>query len=257
MMNRKMMRCVVIVLTLLGCVVGSAQTQRTAHVEGWEFMAAPYLWMAGLDGDVSIGATAASGEADFGDIWDNLETGFQGYLEMRNESLGFYLDTTLIEVSSDATVAGAPINVSVETSMVELGVLKRVYEGHAGTEGLNVGTDVFIGGRYVNLEGGIDLAGGTVSGDQDWIDPIFGLIYHRDMSEKFVISTSGDFGGLGIGSDMTWSFRIMGSYRIADHANLLFGYRYLDIDYDDGAGASKFKYDVAMSGPIIGASINF
>ncbi|UCC99467.1 MAG: hypothetical protein JSW66_06205 [Phycisphaerales bacterium] len=39
--------------------------------------------------------------------------------------------------------------------------------------------------------------------------------------------------------------------------NIWFGYRYLDIDYDTGSGATKLEYDVAMHGPILGASFHF
>ena len=31
-----------------------------SHVDGWEFAVAPYVWMAGLDGDVTVKGTKAS-----------------------------------------------------------------------------------------------------------------------------------------------------------------------------------------------------
>ena len=119
-------------------------------------------------------------------------------------------------------------------------------------------TDLFFGGRYVYLESDIKFAaGGNVPGFQDWFDPIFGVTFNRDFTKKITVSTSGDFGGLGIGSDFTWSFEVMGGYRMSPHSNFSFGYRYLDIDYDNGAGASKFEFDVAINGPILGASFHF
>ena len=77
------------------------------------------------------------------------------------------------------------------------------------------------------------------------------------MSEKFLITTTVDIGGFGIASDMTRSFNILGGYRLSHRANLWFGHRYLDIDYGTGSGAKKFEYDVAMHGPILGASFHF
>jgi hypothetical protein len=35
------------------------------------------------------------------------------------------------------------------------------------------------------------------------------------------------------------------------------GYRILDTDYEDGSGASYFKYDVTMSGPGVGIGWRF
>ena len=119
-------------------------------------------------------------------------------------------------------------------------------------------TDLFFGGRFVSLDASVQLAaGGKVQGSESWFDPIIGVSHHRDFTKKFTVSSSGDFGGLGIGSDMTWSLRVMGGYRMTDHSNVWFGYRYLDIDYDDGTGAGKFVFDVAMHGPILGASFHF
>ena len=42
-------------------------------------------------------------------------------------------------------------------------------------------------------------------------------------------------------------------YQVADYLTLDAGYRYLAVDYDDGG----FLFDVALSGPIIGASFRF
>jgi opacity protein-like surface antigen len=42
-------------------------------------------------------------------------------------------------------------------------------------------------------------------------------------------------------------------YQVADSITLDAGYRYLAVDYKNGG----FKFDMALSGPIIGASIRF
>jgi hypothetical protein len=39
--------------------------------------------------------------------------------------------------------------------------------------------------------------------------------------------------------------------------SLAFGYRHLDIDYEDGAGTDLFVMDVALSGPIVGLNISW
>ena len=72
------------VLISLMTVLAGASTQaedRTSDVDGWEFTVAPYLWMAGPDGDVTVKGTKSSVDADFGDILDNLDVGAQGYFE--------------------------------------------------------------------------------------------------------------------------------------------------------------------------------
>ena len=247
-------------LALLVAVLAGASTQaeeRTSHVDGWEFTFAPYLWMAGLDGDVTVKGTKSSVDADFGDILDNLDTGAQGYFELRNDNWGVYGDFMYIKVANDAKVGPVSIDVESSTTMAEAGVLWRIFEGYGAQES-PVGTDLFIGGRYMNIDAELDFAGvADVSSDRNWWDPIIGVAYSHDFSRDWLLKATADIGGFGIGSDFTWGLRILGGYRLGKHANLWFGYRYLDVDYDEGSGANKFEYDVEMHGPILGASFHF
>jgi len=258
-MKKKMTTYVTLLVFGTALIGVSSQAQeRTSHVDDWEFVVAPYLWMAGIDGDVTVRGIEASVDADFGDILDNLDVGAQGYFEIRKDKWGAYVDVMYLKVASDAKVGAVDIDIESSTTLAGAGVLYRVYEGFAGAEGNRVATDIFVGGRYVNLDVDLDYNGAAdISGDQDWLDPVIGVTYSRDMSGKFLITTSADIGGFGIASDLTWSLSILGGYRLSRTANLWFGYRYLDIDYDTGSGAKKFEYDVAMHGPILGASFHF
>ncbi len=38
---------------------------------------------------------------------------------------------------------------------------------------------------------------------------------------------------------------------------MIFAYRYLDVDYEDGSDSGFFKYDVATSGPGVAAVFTF
>jgi len=257
---RKKMKVIIIFLVFVVALMGipiQAQ-ERTSHVDDWEFVVAPYAWLAGIDGDETVRGTKASVDADFGDISHNLDFGAQGYFELRKDKWGAYIDATYLKVSSDAKVGPVDIDIETSTTLVGAGVLYRIYEGFAGADDNPIAADIFVGGRYVNLDVELDFAAiSDVSADKNWVDPIIGVNYSRDISEKFLIRTTADVGGFGIASDLTWSFRILGGYRLTRTANIWFGYRYLDIDYDSGSGARKFEHDVAMHGPILGASFHF
>lgn len=243
------------VMTVLTSGITLAQ-DRTSHVEGWEFVAAPYLWMAGIEGDVTIRGTKASTDADFGGVLENLDVGAQGYFEVRKGKWGVFADVTYLAVSSDAKVGPVAMDIELKTTLADFGVLYRAYEGFSGSN--PVATDVFVSGRYVDLDAGLDFKRvADIDGNKNWLDPVVGLTYHRDLSKKWMVSATADIGGFGVASDLTYSLRLLGAYRLTSWANLWFGYRYLDIDYDDGSGAKKFVHDVAMHGPMIGASLHF
>ena len=67
------------------------------------------------------------------------------------------------------------------------------------------------------------------------------------------MSLRGDIGGFGVGSQLTWDVTASVGYRMSDTATLLFGYRHLDVDYQDG----RFKIDGQFSGPYLGLSFRF
>ena len=215
-MRKKMIAYVMLLVCAMALMGVSTQAQeRTSHVDGWEVVVAPYAWMAGIDGDVTIKGTEASVDADFGDILDNLDVGAFGYFEVRKGKWGAYADLTYIKMVNDAKAGAVTIDIESSTTMAEAGVLYRIYEGFAGAEGNPVATDIFIGGRYVNLDVDLDFVGiADVSGGKDWLDPVIGVTYSRDMSKKFLITTTADIGGFGIASDMTWSFSILGGYLV-------------------------------------------
>lgn len=246
---------------LVGLCTGAsvqAEGPTAGKGEGWDYVIAPYLWLAGASGDVSIGAIEASGKPDFGDLVNNIEGGGMGYFSARKGKWGVYVDVTSVKISTPGAAGAAVVTAETTTSFAEAGVLYRANESYWGPDGDPVSTDLFFGGRYLYLESDIKLAaGGNVPGYQDWFDPIFGATYSRGFTKKFTLTTSGDVGGIGIGSDFTWSAEVMGGYRMTPRSNFWFGYRYLDIDYDDGFGAGRFTFDVAIYGPILGASFHF
>ena len=46
-------------------------------------------------------------------------------------------------------------------------------------------------------------------------------------------------------------------YHFSPMVSAWLGYRILGIDYEDGHGPDKFKYDVTMQGPIVGIGFRF
>jgi hypothetical protein len=62
-----------------------------------------------------------------------------------------------------------------------------------------------------------------------------------------------DVGGFGVGSDTSWEAIATLNYRLRDWLWLRAGYRHLEVDYEDGG----FVHDVQMSGPMMGAGLQF
>ena len=74
---------------------------------GWQVVVAPYLWAAGLSGDVGVGGRTAQIDQSFGDILSDLDIGFMGVTEVRYDRFGVFSDLTYAKLSAtDKTESG-------------------------------------------------------------------------------------------------------------------------------------------------------
>jgi hypothetical protein len=69
------------------------------------------------------------------------------------------------------------------------------------------------------------------------------------LAHRFGLTARGDIGGLGVGARLTWNIAIGTPFRLADWAGLQVGWRWLDTDYTDGSGDSRFVFDIRYAGP--------
>jgi hypothetical protein len=72
-------------------------------------------------------------------------------------------------------------------------------------------------------------------------------------SRRFSVTGVADVGGFGVGSDTSWEAIATLNYRLRVWLWLRAGYRHLEVDYEDGG----FVHDVQMSGPMMGAGLQF
>ena len=240
------------VIMMLTPAVSSAQ-DTTPKEKNWEFNLAPfYLWAVNLDGDLTVMRNTVPLQADFKEIANSLEGLLTVHFEgMHNSGWGFLTDVSYLNLGGQQTTPGPlPITIDVDftTVMVELA---GVYRFKIDEDALDL-----IGGiRYYGLDTEIDVVGvpPRIDKDKDWVDAMLGARYIWTITDRWNFMARGDI-GFG-GSDLTWNLAGLFNYQPWKHVSLLFGYRYMDIDYEDGSGRELFKYDVSMHGPVLG--VNF
>jgi hypothetical protein len=244
------------VVFLLLCPL--AYAEETPGTKNWEFTLVPmYLWMASLEGDMTVKGLTQSVKLPFDEIFDSLETAFTFHFEgLYKKRWGFFLDFNYINVKESQTAPGpfkANIEVDFENKMSELGVIFRFHE-----DGRHI-LEALGGARFTDLEATINITGvpdpipQVIAGDQNWWDPIIGLRYKWQISDKWKFSLRGDVGlGFGAGdtSDTTWNAIGLIDFQPWKHVGFIGGYRALDVDYETGSGINQFKYDILMHGPL-------
>ncbi|HEY8519640.1 MAG TPA: hypothetical protein VIN61_06145 [Gammaproteobacteria bacterium] len=84
------------------------------------------------------------------------------------------------------------------------------------------------------------------------MDPYIGARYTLPFADNWSFTLRGDVGGFGLGADSAWQLVARFNLTFGDQLGVIFGYRIIDVDYEDGEGATRFLFDVQSSGPVIG-----
>jgi len=248
------------------CAAAPAGAQTKTSDSGWQFEIIPYIWAAGMKGDVQSGSLPKiSTDVSFSDILDVLDFGLMGAFEARKGRWGVLFDAIYMKLSTGGTAsrtgpgpvgatATASANLEMKQTMLAAAAAYRTVEGRSPV-------DVIGGLRYIKLEASADINAsffaltGTVSrsADKGWVDPYIGVRIQHPIADRWTLLGYGDIGGFGVGSDFTWQAIVGVNYDFSKSVSGKLGYRYLSVDYDkDG-----FLYDMDSYGVYLGVGIRF
>jgi hypothetical protein len=92
---------------IMAAIPLSARTDEPI-LERWQFGVTPYVWMAGLEGQVGVRGITAAVDASFIDILNDTDSviGLQGHFEARYGPWGGFLDGTWAKLGADGIPAG-------------------------------------------------------------------------------------------------------------------------------------------------------
>lgn len=227
--------------------------------EEWQFSVTPYIWALGLDGHVTVKGMKSKVDVGFDDLLDEADFAGQVHLEAFKNKWGMFFDGTLVKLSMKGSEGPINVKVDFDITMLEAGAFYRLRD-ETNANGRRTTVDLLGGARYMDFDGKLKFdSAPNVDGGQDWIDPIVGARMTRDLSENWAFNLRGDIGGFDLGdsSDFVWDLIGLFGWSFGTGKRLWIGYRYLDIDYDDGSGSDKFKFDAVMAGPLLGLSFGF
>lgn len=227
-----------------------------AAAQDWEFKVTPYAWMSGLEGDLGTipGFPSQSVDLSFGDIWDDLDYGFFLFGSARNGPLVIYFEGSVVQTDSTLKIGGPEVEkvgIKSRTSTLAMaagGTISQSPRHHV---------DLYGGFRYWNLDNEyrVTTTSGKIKKDTDasWTDPIIGVAGRYAINDRWEAFGAADIGGFGVGSEFQWSLTAGLNYAFNESVALGFGWRVLDVDYDDDG----VVYDARQSGPILGVTFQF
>ncbi len=274
---------VMLLLAMVCAPIAAMAAPETSEADKWKFIVTPYVWVVGLQGDLTIKGRTADVDASFLDIIRNSDSifGFLGAFEVRKGRWGAYVDGTYLDLESE-TVHLGPLSADakIKAALVTFAASYRIAEwsladapgGDPSYSGQKMVVDFYAGGRYTSLDGTLDArinltpgplnlsAGRKFKGFPDWVDPISGLRTITNVFPKVKLLLAGDIGGFGAGSDFTWHADALLGYDFkvfSKKSTVWAGYRALYQDYETGSGNNKFEWKMTMHGPVTGLSLHF
>ena len=228
----------------------------TANAADWQFKLAPYMWFAGLQGDVATipGVPSAPIDVSPSQAIEDTEAALMLMFEARRGRHGLFVDFIYTDVRSEDEVfpnLGISLR-SVSKSTVLSGAYQyRMVDSDASS------LDLMGGLRYWEVDSFLAFTGpAAISGrnKEDWVDPFIGLKgYYRFGNSKFYTSYGASVGGFDVGSKLFYDLNLNLGYQWTDSIGTVIGYRLFDVDYDH----KGFVWDVEQAGFGIGLAWSF
>ena len=247
----------------VGCVVMTLlvmSQQVVAAENGWKFKLAPYLWLAGIDGDVSTipGAATAPIKISSSDVISDTELSVMAIFTAKKQRHGILVDFLYSDVKSTEMLV-PEINLFIKsTSKNTIVSTAYTYEVYGEKRAV---VDLFGGARYWNVDTELELSGGQgilagkrIRNKEDWLDPLLGITASIPLGQsQFYFQCSLAGGGFGVGSDFFYDVMATIGYHWNKSISTALGYRLLDVDYEDGT----FVYDLQQDGLLLGLTWRF
>lgn len=223
--------------------------------DSWEFSISPYLWAAGINGNIGARGIVSQADVPFSKVLETLD--FAGFLagEARKGNWAIIGDLQYVKnsLSNEFTrlSGGASANLMVEQFKFALAAGYVLHESeqhflraHAGLQYSYVNSEInFTGPGPLN----------DVKASKSWVDPLVGLKYRYQFTPAWSLGFLGEVGGFGISSDELWQLMGLVGYDINERWKIMGGYRIQSIDYTK----NDYLFDVDTSGFLLGATYRF
>jgi hypothetical protein len=226
--------------------------QAASADENWQFRLTPYLWFAGVEGDLTTipGLPSAPIDLSPSEAIEDSEVSLMLILDAKRGRHGVFADFIYTDARSDEDLVPPPIGLSLR-SVSKNTIFSLAYQYEIFNQDRRV-VDVMVGARYWDVDteltfgGGLGvLAGRRVKNHESWIDPAVGIKGRLPIGEsRFYFEGGAGLGGFGVGSDLFYEFNGGIGYQWTPAIGTMIGYRMFDVDYDDDG----FLYDIRQQG---------
>lgn len=248
-------RTMVVVVAALALAAG--WTARAAEPPRWTFEITPGLWMAGLEGDMTLAGQEIDFDRSAGDVLDHMEAGgsVSAKIQCQRLVLGGQVDF-FNQSTDDLAVDGRPPAGRLDADLLFAeAAAGYMWNGWKEGQSFTVG----VGVRRAQVEAVLDADGaGSIRRDRDLTDPMLVLwpvlplfpskIKGLTLAPSFSIGGGGD-------SKLAYELFPQLRYQVAKHVVARFGYRTVGYQVDKDRNGNELDFNLA--GFLIGLGATF
>lgn len=254
----------VVAAALIGLGAG-ASSSLADNPGGWEYSVAPlYVWAKNIEGSSSLGGKEAPLSLDFqDDILENLDAAFAIHFEMTQGDLTLFAEYNYAKLDPSVEESIGPITIEADVefkdTMGELGVAYAFWNSDASR------WEVLGGLRYMDQELEVEPAirdfppnfPDKVEGGDDWWHGFGGFRFTTELSERWSFRARADYGYKDTDNKALHGMAFF-DYRFRQWGSFFAGYRYLDVQYENGkSDVTQYGFDADQQGPILGLGLYF
>jgi hypothetical protein len=220
---------------------------RAATPEGLQLELTPYVWAAGIDGEITAQGQTVNFDYSFTDLVSKVDVGFMGLAIASYDRFVVYVDYDYIGLENDATATagvilppGTEVQADIDTTIATYAAGYRFDLFGKGT------IDVMLGARTLSLDETLKISNVKLDNKSSLTDTIIVLRPSLQLSERWRFNPTLSYGVSG-DSDTTYELAPQVQFDFSKSFAMRFGYR--SLYYEEG---SADKVDIDMSGLFVG-----
>lgn len=247
-----MTRRVVCACVAVAAMSWAASGALGAEPEGWEFEIAPYGWLAGLVGDVTIAGQKTEFDKGASDLFEALEFGGSLLGVAQYNRTVFLGQFDYFAMSTDALeVEDQPAGGSLDTDLL----VGKVGVGYQFGDREGTSTDLLLGVQSLRMDNAMTLnAGPSSTYDADLFDPILMVRLRMGLTEWLYLNLPLSAGAWLGDSDFVYDVAADLQFAFNSTFDVRAGYRMAGYAAEENEST---ELNVALAGWTIGLGFRF
>lgn len=243
------------IASVVAVTLAAATTSAFAQTseKDWSLEVTPYIWAAGIDGDITIRGHTGSIDLGFSDLIDSVDIagavlGIARYNRFVTWLQFDYVGTDTDELDSEDQPQGARFE-----SDMTMGTLAFGYA--FGDPHGQYSLDLLLGARYLSLDNTLTIdALGKFKHDDSYVDPVLIAVPTWKLSDRWHFVPVVSIGGGG-DAEFIYELQPQFQFQISERVAARFGYRLLHYKLESNTKDNEF--DGAFQGLLVGVGGTF